>query len=62
MKLNAAGIASAFVILAAFGVFRLGDKPVFTSIEQENQWSTAIKASVKESAKKAKPKYVPQKL
>ena len=62
MKLNAAGIASAFVILAVFGVFRLGDKPVFTSVEQENQWAAAIKANVKRNVKAAKPKYVPQDL
>ena len=47
MKLNASGIASAFVFLVAVSVFRLGQQPTFPSEEQETLWVTRLQEKAK---------------
>ena len=57
MKLNAAGLASALVILAAVSMFRMGDKPTFVSVSQEEEWLERVKAQVTGAQKRSKKPY-----
>jgi len=52
MKLNAAGIASAFVFLVAVSVFRLGQQPTFPSEDQEKLWVSRIQEAAKGKQKR----------
>ena len=52
MKLNASGIASAFVFLVAVSVFRLGQQPTFPSEDQEKLWVSRIQEAAKGKQKR----------
>tara|TARA_B100000029_G_scaffold365500_1_gene358819 strand:- start:6937 stop:7128 length:192 start_codon:yes stop_codon:yes gene_type:complete len=56
MKLNATGIASAFVFLIAASVFRLGQQPTFPTEEQEKLWVEGIQDRAKAGFKARKTK------
>ena len=59
MKMNAAGIASAFVFLIAVSAVRLGDKPTFSSEAMEEAFTKQIEDKVEATRKAKKKKYKP---
>jgi hypothetical protein len=57
MKMNVAGLASAFVFLIAVSALRLGDKPTFGSVTQEELFVSQIEKRLEGGRKEKGVKY-----
>ena len=58
MRMNVAGIASAFIFLVAVSAIRMGDKPTFETSDASEAYAARITDQIKGAAQARAPKYV----